>query len=185
MNQPIKPECRAHRIVAESALFYIEQLELIFSNGAMRHFERIHGRAKGSILIIPMLTNETILLIREYAAGVDRYELGFPKGLREAGEDPLESANRELMEEVGYGARDLRLLKTVTLSPGYMSAATQVILARDLYPKQLPGDEPEKIEVVPWHLSDIEALMAREDFTEARSIAALFMVKDWLTKEEF
>jgi ADP-ribose diphosphatase len=49
------------------------------------------------------------------------------------------------------------------------------VLARDLYPKSLPGDEPEPIEVVPWRLDAIDELLAREDFNEARSVAALFI----------
>ena len=46
-----------------------------------------------------------MLLVREYAAGVHRYELGLVKGRIDAGESPVEAANRELMEEAGYGAR--------------------------------------------------------------------------------
>lgn len=182
MKNITKPTCLATRKVAESKLFYIEQIDLRFSNGELRTYERLHGRAKGSVLVVPVLNDETILLIREYSGGIDRYELAFPKGLCESHEDPLEAANRELMEEVGYGANKLELLKLFTLSPGYFAAETHIIVAHDLYPKRLPGDEPEEIEVIPWLLKDMDNLLKREDFTEARSIAALFMVRDWLTK---
>jgi ADP-ribose diphosphatase len=57
-----------------------------------------------------------------------------------------------------------------------------VVLARDLYPDRLPGDEPETIEVVPWRLDDLEGLLARGDFTEARSIAAFYRVRELLLK---
>ena len=58
-----------------------------------------------------------------------------------------QAANRELMEEAGYGARDIRSLRSITLAPGYMSHQTHLVLARDLYPQRLPGDEPEALEV--------------------------------------
>ena len=44
------------------------------------------------MLIVPLLDNETVLLVREYAAGVHRYELGLPKGKTDAGETFIEAA---------------------------------------------------------------------------------------------
>jgi ADP-ribose diphosphatase len=109
--------------------------------------------------------------------------LGLPKGLIESGETILEAANRELMEEVGYGARDLRHFTSLTLAPGYFGHVTHVVLARDLYAHRRPGDEPEEIEVVPWRMSALRDLVAQEDCTEARSIAALYMVRDFLYED--
>jgi len=181
---PKKPECLQLTTIAQTRLFRVEQMDLCFANGERRSFERVRSGGRDSVLIVPLLDNNTVLLAREYAAGTDRYELGFPKGVCEAGEEPLQTANRELMEEIGYGAHDLRLLKQVTVAPGYFSTSSQLILATDLYEKRLPGDEPEEIEVVPWQLSKLDELLARDDFTEARSIAALYMVKYLLEKEE-
>ena len=130
-----------------------------------------------------MLDRDTVLLVREYAAGVHRYELGLVKGRIDAGESPIEAANRELMEEAGYGARELSVLRDITLAPVYMSHATHLVLARDLYPQRLPGDEPEELEVVPWKLDDIDQLILREDFSEGRSIAALFIAREWLRQQ--
>jgi ADP-ribose diphosphatase len=178
-----KPEILGVETVAQTRLFTVEQLDLRFSNGTQVQFERIRGSAAGAVLIVPVVDGDQVLLIREYAAGSERYELGLPKGRVEDGEDPLAAANRELMEEVGYGARQLRLLKSLSLAPGYLSQTTHIILARDLYPERLPGDEPEAIEVVPWRLSRLDKLLARDDCTEARSIAALFMVREILNHD--
>ena len=71
----------------------------------------------------------------------------------------------------------------MTLAPGYLRHVTHVVLARDLYPSPLPGDEPEPIEVVRWPLADLGGLCARPDFTEARSIAALYRVRELLARE--
>ncbi|HQX25563.1 MAG TPA: NUDIX domain-containing protein, partial [Pseudomonadota bacterium] len=108
------------------------------------------------------------------------YELGLPKGRLERGEDLLEGANRELKEEVGYGARRLRIVGKLSLAPTYMSHQTHVILAQDLYPERLMGDEPEELEVVPWRLDELHTLVQRDDCTEGRSIAALFMTRELL-----
>jgi len=85
---------------------------------------------------------------------------------------------------VGYGARQLVVLKRVYLSPAYMEHGITIVLARDLYPERLEGDEPEPIEVVPYPLAQLLALIAREDFCEGRSIAALFMAREWLNEHQ-
>jgi ADP-ribose diphosphatase len=82
------------------------------------------------------------------------------------------------MEEIGYGARRLIHLKSVTLAPGYFNHVTHIILAQDLYPQRLEGDEPEEIETVPWSLERLDDLFTEEECTEARSIAALFLVRE-------
>jgi ADP-ribose diphosphatase len=129
-------------------------------------------------LVVPLLDSETALLIREYAAGTHNYELAFPKGHIEEGEDMLEAANREIQEEVGYGANKLEHIHSFSIAPGYLSHHTHIVLASDLYENKIPGDEPEEIEVVPWKLKDLDKLLRQDDFTEARSIAAIFLVRE-------
>lgn len=166
--------------LAKTRMFHVEQVELEFENGAIVQYERLKGSGVGAVLVVPMLDNDTVLMIREYAGGVHRYELALPKGRIEQGEDMLEAANREMMEEVGYGANNLRHITTLTVAPGYLSHTTHVILAQDLYERRHAGDEPEEIEVVPWRLSRINELMGIDECTEARSIAALFLVRELL-----
>ena len=60
------------------------------------------------------------------------------------------------------------------------SHKAQVILAEDLDPQRRPGDEPEPREVVPWKLSELQAWLARDDVSEGRSIAALFIAREFL-----
>lgn len=177
-----KPTIHQTTKIATSRLFTIEQLDLEFSNGEKRSYERLASRGNGAVLIVPMLDHETFLLIREYAGGTGDYELGFPKGKIDAGESPQQAANRELMEEVGYEAAELTHLKSLSLAPQYMQHKTHILLAKHLTEHREEGDEPEPLEVIPWKLADMEALIAREDFTEARSMAALYMVKDYLNK---
>lgn len=159
-------------------LFKVEQLDLEFSNGERRTYERLLSRGLGAVIVVPMIDDDHVLLVREYACGLHHYEIGLPKGRLEPGEDILEGANRELQEECGYAARNLRRLGQLSLAPGYMTHVTHIVLATDLYPSRLPGDEPEELEVIPWPMADLASLVSRPDCTEGRSIAALYVARD-------
>lgn len=177
------PEILKKTVIARSRFFAVEEVELAFSNGARRTYERLRPGSVPAVMVVAMLDDDTVLMIREYGAGVHAHELGLPKGSVDAGETLEQGALRELQEETGYGARELRVLKAVTLSPGYMGHRLTIVLARELFPSRLDGDEPEPIEVVPMLLSQLEEWVWREDLTEARSIAALYLVRDLLRAE--
>ncbi len=179
------PEILSVKEVARSALFRVERLEMRFSNGIERTYERLAGFGQGhqAVMVVPMLDDHRFVMIEEYAAGTEDYQLSLPKGLVESGEDVLDGANRELKEEAGYGARQLEHLTEFTLSPNYMTHRMQVVLARDLYEERLEGDEPEELGVHIFSFDDLPTLIARPDFSEARALAALYVAKDVMTKE--
>jgi ADP-ribose diphosphatase len=177
---PKPPIIHARRDIPQSSFLRAEQLDLEFANGERRTYERLKAHGLGAVVIVPMIDDDTVLLVREYGAGVDRYELGLPKGRLDQDEIAEQGANRELKEEVGYGARRLTILHNLSLSPSYMTHMAHVVLAQDLYPERLPGDEPEEMEVVPWKLAELHALIARDDVTDGRSIAALFIAREFL-----
>src|SRR5690606_20461189 len=116
-----KPAVLAREIVARSRLFAVEELQLRFSNGVERTYERLVGKAGyGAVMVVAMADAEHALLVEEYCAGTDDYQLSLPKGLVEPGEEVLDAANRELKEEAGFGAERLEYLTELSLSPGYM-----------------------------------------------------------------
>ncbi|KUJ87522.1 MAG: ADP-ribose diphosphatase NudE [Halomonas sp. 54_146] len=179
-----KPQILSRECVAKSRLFQVESLALRFSNGEERQFERLTGADRGAVMIVAMPDPEHVLLIREYAAGFEDYVLTLPKGLVDPGEDIITAANRELMEECGFGAHRIEPLVELSLAPNYMRHRMQVLLATDLYPKRLPGDEPEPLIVETHALEELPALLMREDFHEARAIAALYIARDKLREEK-
>ncbi len=174
------PEILKKTIVARSRFFAVEEIELRFSNGAQRTYERLRPGTAGAVMVVPLLDDDTVLMIREYGAGVEDYTLGLPKGGLEPGETLEQGAHRELQEEVGYGATRFTVLKSLSLSPGYMASRLSILVAEGLYPSRLDGDEPEPIEVVPMKLSELSDWAWREDLHEARSLAALYLVRDLL-----
>jgi ADP compounds hydrolase len=180
---PEKPHVHGVKTIAQTRLFHIEAVDLEFSNGARRQYERINNDTAGAVTVIPV-TSESVILIREYAVGSDEYELGFVKGLIDPGETPLEAGNRELKEEIGFGSNTITLIRKTRVTPHYTTAVGYILLAEDLYAQRCAGDEPEDLEQVHWPLSDIDGLLEHEDINDVRTLHALYWLRDYLAQDE-
>jgi 8-oxo-dGTP pyrophosphatase MutT (NUDIX family) len=108
---------------------------------------------------------------REAAGLTDSLEI--PAGKRDVeGEAPLETAQRELAEEIGKRADSWEEIKVFYTSPGFSDERVWWYLARDLHDQ--PDAEPdpgERIEVVPWPLDRLDA--AIEECEDSKSVIAL------------
>lgn len=177
------PRVKSVETLARSMMFTIEALHLEFSNGVERVYQRLAAGGREAVMVVAIDGDDQLVLIREYMAGFHRFELSLPKGRVDDGETYAEAANRELKEEAGFGARDIRYLRCLSLAPTHMGYAVHVLLARDLYPERLPGDEPEPFEVVSWPMARLDDLAMSPEFTESRAIAALKLVEVFLARE--
>ena len=167
------PLIRKIQTIAQSRFFTIEALHLSFSNGVERVYERLPAVGQPGVIVVAINDNDELLLIREYAAGFHEFQLTLPKGAADPGESLEAAAARELAEEAGFGAKDVRFVKRLSIAPGHMGFTINVVMAKDLYVHDIPGDEPEPPELVLWPLAKIDELRDHEEFYEARAIAAL------------
>lgn len=179
MKELKKPNIHNIDIVARSRLFQIQSVDLEFSNGEKRVYERMKPSNREAVLIVPIIDSH-LILIREYAVGIESYDFGFPKGGIDVGESALQAANRELKEEIGYGAHSLTQLATLSMAPSYFSSKMNIVLANNLYPEKLTGDEPEPLIQVRWPIDNMLELLDHPDFNEARNISALFLAHRYL-----
>lgn len=176
----IKPEILAVRLAAKTAVFEVQAVDLRFSNGEERTYERLTPARRPAVMVLP-IENEQLLMIREYAVGSERYELTFVKGLIDAGETPEQAANRELQEEIGYATRKLTPLRVLYTSPGHMFSPMHIFIAQQLYPSRLQGDEPEPLEIVPVPLAQLDDLVQDAEFGDARTLAAVMLLQRTLS----
>lgn len=173
------PEILHISTVAKTNIFEVQRVDLRFSNGEERTYERLTPQRRSSVMVIPIHDNQ-LIFVKEYAVGSERYELTFPKGIVDPGEQPIESANRELQEEIGFGAHHLQPLRSLYSGPSHMYGLMHVFVAQDLYPSQLEGDEPEPLEIVHIPLANIDKLLADPNFGESRNLSALFLLREFL-----
>ncbi|MCK5336663.1 MAG: ADP compounds hydrolase NudE [Gammaproteobacteria bacterium] len=176
----IKPKILRQAEIAHTRYFRIEEVDLEFSNGEKRTYERLSNRSQGAVLIIAFTSADTFLMIREYAVGMERYELTLPKGKIDPGEDILTAANRELIEETGHRANKLTHLHSLSLASGYSTHFTHIVLAEGLEADTAEGDEPEPLEIISWPLERITDLLQEKECSEARTFAALYICQQHL-----
>ncbi|WP_370980747.1 ADP compounds hydrolase NudE [Agaribacterium sp. ZY112] len=181
---PELPQILTRRPVCNGRLFKVEAADIRFSNGEEREYEYLRSNGPAAVIVAAITDDDEVILIQEYGIGIHGYEWGLPKGRVDQGESHIEAANRELKEEAGFGARELTLLKCMTQSPNYMQHKTQIVLAQGLYAESLEGDEPEPLAVQTFKLDDIGELVARADITEARTIAALYLARDYVRSQK-
>jgi 8-oxo-dGTP pyrophosphatase MutT (NUDIX family) len=87
----------------------------------------------GSVVVLPLHDDGSVVMIDQYRHPIGRRIRELPAGLLDArGEDPLATAQRELLEEVGYTARDWSVLVDLVSSPGFTDESQRVFLARGL-----------------------------------------------------
>lgn len=133
-------------VVYEGKIFTVYHGTVQLPNGAEASRDRIahHGGAG----ILPLDSEGNIHLVKQYRYGVDQQLLEIPAGKLEPGEDPQETAIRELTEEVGFLPQMVTPLGHMELSPAYLGEITYLYLGQDLLPQKAALDEDEFLEVV-------------------------------------
>ena len=138
---------------------------------------------RGAVAIVPMLDSKTVLLIRQYRPAVGESLLEIPAGTLESGEHRDACAARELEEEIGYQAAEMRLMFSQYLAPGYSSEVLHAYIGTNLRKTQTHFDVDEDIEIVPVRVEDIEPMILDGRIKDSKSIAALLVSLRVLTQE--
>ncbi len=127
----------------------------------------------GAVCMVPLDADGRLLLVEQYRQGARTRLLEIPAGTLEPGEDPGETAAREMREEVGMRAGRVEPLGGFWIAPSWATEYLHLYLCTELTPDPLPGDEDEDIEVV--RLSREEALAAIDEgrIIDAKSIAGI------------
>ena len=125
-----------------------------------------------SVVILPIFGDE-VFIIRQFRPAVGGWIYELPAGTLEEGEDPLECAKRELIEEIGYEAGKLELMFEMYLSPGYSNEYMYAYLASQL---RHVGEQPEygeEIEILKLSYKELLEMVRKGLVEDAKSIATI------------
>ncbi len=131
----------------------------IDSSGVVRKwesFERVN--CKGIVVIVAVTDDKEVLLIRQFRPPVNGYVIEFPAGLNDRGDTLEKAAERELLEETGYSAREMIFLAEGPMSSGASGEILTAFLAKGLVFKGIgKRDETEDIEVLKVPMDEIDS----------------------------
>jgi ADP-ribose pyrophosphatase len=125
---------------------------------------------------------ERVYLVRQPREAVgDPGLLELPAGkLDKEGESPLDTAQRELAEEIGKGARTWQHLTSFYTSPGFTNEKCHLFMATDLYDESSEADEDERIEIVEVPLARLDQTI--RDCRDSKSLIGLLWLRAFLNR---
>ena len=156
---------------ADYKIFTTERVEGTHPSGKTMRFSLI--RAVDWVNVIALTRDEHVVLVRQYRPGIDSVCIEIPGGMVDEGEEPLVAAQRELLEESGYTAREWRRLGVVAPNPAIQNNRLHSFLALDAQPTHdmhLDGNEVLALDVTP--LADVQAMLRSGRIEHALVVAA-------------
>jgi ADP-ribose pyrophosphatase len=130
----------------------------------------------GAVAMVPILPSGDIVMIKQWRHAAGRELLEIPAGSLNAGEDPLQAAHRELVEEIQYKAGKMERLFGMFTAPGFCTEYITVYVATDLTPQEGVGDEDEFINTVPMTIVQTLEAIKSGQIEDSKSISGLLMV---------
>ena len=151
--------------------------DVLLPNGETSKREIINH--PGAVAIIAITDNGKFLVVEQYRKALERSIIEIPAGKLEKGEEPIDTARRELEEETGYTTDSLERVQAFATSPGFADEVIHVFVARNLKKLEVPVamDEDEFIELIEVSVEEAEAMMADERIFDAKTAFAVLWMK--------
>ncbi len=145
----------------------VKEGEQVYQRDVVRH--------PGSAVIVPVFSDGTVALVKQYRHPVVRYLLELPAGTLDDGEVPEAGAARELEEELGFTAGSLEKLSEFYVSPGFCEEKMWLYLATDLTQTAQRLDDDENIEIVRVSFAEALEMITDGEIEDAKSIIGLML----------
>jgi len=165
-------------IIFSGRIFNLEHVQMQLPNGTVHSYDLVNHKA--AVTIVPIDAAGDILFVRQYRVGADQELLELPAGVLNEGEDPAETAAREVREEIGMAAGNMRALGSFFMSPGYSSEYMHIYLATELYPAPLEQDDDEFLQLEAIPAAKVLQMARSGEIHDGKTLAALLMAEAYL-----
>jgi len=171
-------QCERSSRIYDGHILNLRVDQVALSDGAKSIREVVEHR--GAVAIVPMLTNNRVLLVRQYRYAVGKELLEIPAGTLEIGENPDTAANRELEEETGYKAHQITKITEIYMAPGYATEKIHIYLATNLQPSKMQLDEDERINIEPMSFAEALRKVRSGEICDAKTMCGLCRAQEVL-----
>jgi ADP-ribose pyrophosphatase len=127
----------------------------------------------GAVAIVAVDDEGYVTLVRQLREATRKRLLELPAGTSEAGEEPLETAQRELKEECGLTGGEWRELAAFWTTPGFCRERMHVFAAEGVERGKPEPAEDEELELVRWPVAEVEGRLA--EIEDAKTLAGLLL----------
>lgn len=160
-------------ILFEGKIIELALDQVALPNGGTAERELIFHN--GGVGIIAITEEDKLLLVKQFRKPLERVILEIPAGKIDPGEDPAETAYRELEEETGYTSEQLDFVAAMYLSPGFANEKLHLYYTNQLIQVEnpLPQDEDEVLELYALTLEEAKAAIETEEICDAKTIYAI------------
>jgi ADP-ribose pyrophosphatase len=178
----------AWRILDEKPIkttrFEIIEQTVQLPNDEQLHFSYV--KMKAGVCILAIDSNGSVLVLKQYRHAMGEWEWELPAGMVEEGEDPLETAKRELIEETGFEAQSWEGLGFFHPSAGSTTERIYLFAATDLVKREQNLESSEFLHVTAMPLEGLHNLVSNGEFNHGAGLAAIlrFSLKSQFWKQE-
>ena len=127
----------------------------------------------GAVAIVPVDAEGCVWLVRQLREPARKRLVELPAGTREPGEEPLQTARRELREECGLTGGEWRELAAFWTTPGFCRERMHLYAAEGVVAGEAEPDDDEEVELVRWPLADLEGRLA--ELEDVKTLAGLLL----------
>ena len=135
-------------------IFNVDRLRVELPDGRVAIRDVV--RHPGAVAVVALTEDGRICLVRQYRTALGRVTVEIPAGKLSPGEDPLECASRELLEETGMSAEKIAFLTTIATSDGFCDELIHIYMATGL---EFSRSDPDADEFINVDLVPLEELV--------------------------
>ncbi|MBN2287474.1 MAG: NUDIX hydrolase [Tissierellales bacterium] len=161
--------------IHEGKILNLRVDEVLLPNNKKAYREIIEHQ--GAVAIVAITDDGKILLVNQYRSAIGEVMTEIPAGKLENNEDPVDCAERELIEETGFKPGKLEKMLEITTSPGFCNEKIHLFLAKDLSPAFLACDEDEFIDLLSVDLDEALQMITAGDIKDSKTIIGLLNYK--------
>jgi len=166
--------CLSSKLIHEGKVIQLKLDEISLPNGnTSRREVVIHN---GGVVIVPIRPDGKLVLVEQYRYAVGQRLLEFPAGRLNKGEDPQEAALRELIEETGYRAGEIKKLGHIFTAPGFSNERLHIYLATELTAGEANPDEDEFVEPIVLSREELMHKIQNGEVHDAKTLSALTLL---------